>query len=478
MVLDFFREISRIPRGSGNEEGICGFLVSFAEERGLWVFRDSCGNVIIKKPGSFGLETRPPVILQGHMDMVCEKNGGKAHDFTKDPIRIIRDGDYLRADGTTLGADDGIAVAMALELLDSGVIAHPPLEVLFTADEESGMTGAAGVDGSLFDGRRLINLDSEEEGTFFVGCAGAVCAELSIPAEYESLDEGDKRTAFVLAVRGAKGGHSGIDIDKERAHANALLGCVLNTVLCECGGAVCRISGGSKMSAIPRESEALLLINNDDVEKAFNIAGEYNLRFASEYRIPDPGVSVSLSPDGGRGGGRPFTKEMSGRIASALMLTPNGALNFSSDFAGLVETSNNIGVIETKDGLVSLSCLIRSLKDSRRLAVKDKMSVLSKTMGNGCAVKFGDDYPGWQYSEESDLREKMRSVYGRTYGKDPRITAVHAGLECGLLGARIKGLDMISLGPDIFSPHSPDERISVPSVERLWGFLVEALRAL
>ncbi|MCD7905408.1 MAG: aminoacyl-histidine dipeptidase [Clostridiales bacterium] len=468
-VIKFFSEINRIPRGSGNEKGISDFLVKFAKERGLEVIQDEALNVLIRKPAYPGFEKGSPVILQGHMDMVCEKNAGKEHDFLNDPIDLIFDGDYIKADRTTLGADDGVAVAMAMAVLDSDIIPHPPLEVLITTDEEVGMFGARAFDTDLLRGRILINIDSEVEGVFMAGCAGGARAVVTLPV---SLKKPEGKLAFKLIVTGLKGGHSGVDINKERANANKLLARALKHIKTRMPIEAGDLFGGSKDNAIPREAQAVITASDKAaVEKAVYIL---NNELSAEYSAADPNVKVVLEetsvPEA------VFDEESLNRVIGALLLIPCGIINMSGNIPGLPETSNNIGSVRTKGDKVILSGSLRSAVETRKDFVESVIDSAARLAGG--TAEFSGDYPVWEFKEESVIRPLIAEVYERLYGKKAVADIIHAGLECGLLEGKCPDLDMISMGPDIFDIHTPDERLSISSTERTYKLLTEVLNVL
>jgi len=470
IVLKYFREISKIPRGSGNEKQISDWLYGFAKERDLPVIQDAVNNIIIKKPGTRGFENAEPIIIQGHMDMVCEKNADTKHNFLEDPIQLVIEGDIVRARGTTLGADNGIAAAMALALLDSDDIPHPPLEILLTVDEESGMTGAENLDGSLLSGRKLINLDSEEEGVFYVSCAGGLRTVLNLPVAYINLPE--TYGMFSIRVKGLKGGHSGMDIDKCRGNGNRLLGRVLRAVYNEMDAYLVSISGGMKMNAIPRESEAVIALKTEDYEKAAEQIKMQETLFRNEYSVSDPSVTLEFSRIEAQN--RQALSEEAGRKAIAILcLTPLGVQEMSPDIPGLPETSNNLGVVRTNEKVISFANAIRSSTASRKYEIRSQLEQLAGLTGAQC--ESGNGYPEWEYNPRSNLRDALVRQYEGIYGHKPQIKAVHAGLECGLFTRKLPGVDMISFGPDIFDVHSPGEHFSISSMERVWDFLTRVL---
>lgn len=468
-VIDFFREINRIPRGSGNEKGISDYLVGFARERGLEVLQDEALNVLIRKGASPGFEGRRGVIIQGHMDMVCEKKTGVEHDFLKDPIELVFEGDFIRAEGTTLGADDGIAVAMALAILDSDDIPHPPLEALITTDEEVGMGGANAFDASLLRGNILLNIDSEVEGVFTAGCAGGARAEVTIPTK---LKEPALKKGYRLVVEGLKGGHSGVDINKERANANQILARSLKHIKARANIEVGGLWGGSKDNAIPRDGFAYVFCNDEaELEKAVY---SLNNELSAEYSATDSNIKARLCE--GADCSEVFEEESLERVLSAILLIPCGIVNMSGSIKGLVETSNNIGSVRTEGNEVKIVCALRSAVESRKEYLKTIIASAAALAGGSAA--FRADYPAWEYKEASYIRPLATEVYERLFNKKAVVDIIHAGLECGLLGGKKPELDMISLGPDILDIHSPDERLSVSSTERTFRLVCEILKEI
>jgi dipeptidase D len=468
-VMRFFEEISMIPRGSGNEKGISDYLKTFAESRGLQVVQDEVLNIIIRKEGTRGYEASPAVILQGHMDMVNEKNKDTVHDFMNDPLKLRIVDDYIYASGTTLGADNGIAVAYALAVLDSEDIPHPPLEVLVTVEEETGLLGAAKVDGSHFQGKTLINLDSEEEGVFLVSCAGGARQIVSLPVAREAAEG----SAFRIQVKGLKGGHSGMEIHKERGNSNKILGRILHHLCKKYDLRIAEISGGSKMNAIPRESEALVVVRGaaDGFEKEVQTVVGVAL---AEINTQDPGLKVTA--ESAALPSQTFDKETTRKAEELLLLLPDGVLNFSQDIPGLVETSLNLGVLQTDEDSVKFEFAVRSSVETRKKLTLEKVRVLSATYG--AKAEVSSSYPGWNYDKDSKIRQRFIDTYNKLYDKDAEVTAIHAGVECGLLSEKIDGLDMISLGPDMFDVHTPEEHISISSIARTYELLLEVLRDL
>ncbi len=463
-VFYYFEEISQIPRGSGNEKQISDYLHDLAKSKGWDVIQDEHLNIIIKKPATSGYENAPTVMLQGHMDMVCEKNEGVEHDFEKDPIKLrIIDG-YLYATETTLGADNGIAVAYALSILDSDDVMHPALEVLITVDEEKGMTGAEKVDANLFKAKYLLNLDSEEEGTFTCGCAGGGGIDFRVPVKFQGI----KRNAYKLCVKGLQGGHSGTDIDKERGNANKILGRILYDLYEDID--LISISGGSKGNAIPRESQALIAVNNFDLVQ--HKVNEWNEILKNEYSFTDASIILTIEKLGYEA--LLIEKDVFKKVISAINLIPNGAMTRSTAI-DLVISSNNLGVITQDDEYISLQNQARS---SVKSLITNNIAYIMKQIGEALDIEcnIGGFYPGWEYAKESKIRDICIDTFKDIYGREPIVGAIHAGLECGLLMEKIHGLDAISMGPDAYDVHSPNEHISIKSTENMYKLLLSILK--
>lgn len=469
-VFHFFEDLTRIPHGSRNTKAISDYCVAFAKERGLWVYQDALNNVIIKKPATAGYEAAPAVILQGHLDMVAEKTPESPIDFTKDALDLRVEGDYVSANGTTLGGDDGIAVAMALAVLDSSEIAHPALEVVFTVDEEIGMEGAQGLDFSQLSARRMLNVDSEDEGIFTVSCAGGASANVSI-----GLTSAPCALACAhLTVSGLIGGHSGQEIDKGRANANLLLGRVLNAVQCKLSFRLVSAAGGLKDNAIPNAAEAVLALREEDMPAAREIAAACEADFRKEYAAADPGVTVALEP--APACDQALTEEATLRVVRFLLLVPNGIAAMSMDIPGLVQTSCNLGIFHVTDSVLTAVSSVRSSVSSQKQMLLARIDALSQLLGGSLHVTGA--YPAWEYRRESPLRDKLAAVYTQQTGKAPKIEAIHAGLECGLFAGQLPGLDCVSFGPDLADIHTTREKMSISSVQRTWRFLLGALEAL
>ncbi|MDU7242732.1 aminoacyl-histidine dipeptidase [Clostridium sp.] len=471
-VFKYFEEISQIPRGSGNEKSISDYLVSVAKKLNLEVIQDKALNVIIKKPGTEGYENSETVILQGHMDMVCEKNKGTDHDFQKDPLKLRVVDDMVYATDTTLGADNGIAVAYALAILESTDIPHPPIEVLITTDEETGMSGAMAISKEHINGKILLNLDNEEEGHLLVSCAGGIRSKHTLNVTVE--DAGDYNTFLHIAVRGLKGGHSGMEINKERGNSNKIMGRILKSLL-SLDYKLVSVNGGSKNNAIPREADAIIALKSEDVAKAKELINNWNPILLNELKTQDPGVNISIL-ENTENVEKVFTKESTEKTVNLLYLIPNGINSNSVEIKDLVESSTNLGVVTTEGNKVEFDSAIRSSVAS----LKDEIVLRSKTIAEliGADFETTAGYPEWQYDNESKVRGICQDVYKRMYGKDAKIVAIHAGVECGLFNEKLGKLDMISFGPNLYDVHTPQEHMSITSVKNVWDYLLEVLKAL
>lgn len=471
-VFKYFEEISQIPRGSGNEKYISDYLVSVAKKLNLEVIQDKALNVIIKKPGTEGYENSETIILQGHMDMVCEKNKGTDHDFQKDPLKLRVVDDMVYATDTTLGADNGIAVAYALAILESTDIPHPPIEVLITTDEETGMSGAMAISKEHINGKILLNLDNEEEGHLLVSCAGGIRSKHTLNVTLE--DAGDYDNFLHIAVRGLKGGHSGMEINKERGNSNKIMGRILKSLL-SLDYKLVSVNGGSKNNAIPREADAIIALKSEDVAKAKELINNWNPILLNELKTQDPGVNISIL-ENTENVEKVFTKESTEKTVNLLYLIPNGINSNSVEIKNLVESSTNLGVVTTEGNKVEFDSAIRSSVAS----LKDEIVLRSKTIAEliGADFETTAGYPEWQYDNKSKVRGICQDVYKRMYGKDAKIVAIHAGVECGLFNEKLGKLDMISFGPDLYDVHTPQEHMSITSVKNVWDYLLEVLKAL
>ena len=469
LVFKYFEELSQIPRGSYNEQEISDYLVNFAKKLNLEVVQDEHLNVIIRKPATPGYENCPGVILQGHMDMVCEKNKDVNHDFEKDPIKLRIVDDMIYASGTTLGADDGIAVAMSLAVLASNDLQHPDLEVLVTTNEEAGMTGAKGLDGDLLKGKYIINLDSEEEGYLLVSCAGGNRSYVSLPLTYKNID--DNKQAFLVEVKGLLGGHSGMDIVKQRANSNVVMGRILNSLNLDFD--LVEVNGGSKNNAIPRECEAIVVVNKDQADTLKANVSKIEEILKHEFKTTDPGLQVIVSETTAD---KVITDDCKSKAILLLNFIPNGIQTVSKDIEGLVESSSNLGVVKTTDDTMTFESAVRSSVATLRENLNAKTKMLCDTVN----AKFEntDGYPAWEYAKDSKLEHICIDVYEKLTGKKPIITAIHAGVECGLLLDKMKGAQAISMGPNMFEVHTPNEHLSISSVQNVYDYLLAVLKAM
>ncbi|MDF2672540.1 MAG: pepD [Clostridiales bacterium] len=472
-VFSYFEEITKVPRGSGNEKRISDYLVDFANKNNLEVIQDKAMNIIIKKPGTTGYENAPTVILQGHMDMVNEKNKGTEHDFDKDPLKLRIVDDMIYATGTTLGADNGIAIALSMTLLTSKDIPHPPLEVLITTEEETGMGGTMALDPNNINGRLLINIDSEEEGKLLVSCSGGIRITQKLNIKWEDADS--RKLPYLLSVRGLKGGHSGMEINKGRGNSNKLIGRILNDISNEIDFCLASVNGGSKTNAIPREADAVIMINSSDASKLEEIISEWNIILKNELRTPDPDVTIVLEKSKEKLE-KVFSKESREAAIASLVLIPNGIQSMSMDIPDLVESSTNLGVVITTDSMIEFQSSIRSSVKSLKYNILNHSRLLAKTLGADFIST--SDYPEWQYNPDSKLRSLFERVYYANFHKAAEITAIHAGVECGLFGEKLEGLDMISIGPNLYDVHTPVEHLSISSTKRTWEYLTAVLKEM
>ncbi len=457
-VFHYFEQICAIPHGSGDTARISDYCVAFAKSHNLPVWQDTLGNVIIKKPATSGYESHPPVILQGHLDMVCEKAPDSTINFTTDGLDIDVDGDWVFAHGTTLGGDDGVAVAMALAVLESDSLCHPPLEVLFTIDEETGMDGAVGLDATALQGRTLINIDSEEEGVLTVSCAGGAKAEITLPLAYET----NTQTAYEVTLSGLRGGHSGVEIDKGRLNANVMMGEFLKSIGCR----IVSVNGGQKDNAIPVSSVAVVACDTDPTFLAE--------AFATIHRVDaDPQLTLSVVPTTAE---RIMTADSTTRVVEFLTTVPNGIQAMSADIEGLVQTSLNLGILTTDDTALHATFAVRSSKNEEKTSLLSRLGFVALAFGGTCSTH--GHYPAWEYRQESRLRDVMCRVWQQQTGNAPTVLAIHAGLECGLFCEKLPGLDAVSIGPDMRDIHTCRERLSVSSTARVYKYLCGVLKEL
>lgn len=467
-VFGYFEKLCSIPHGSRNTKMISDYLVSFAQEQGLRYIQDDLNNVILFGEGTCGYEDHPPVILQGHMDMVCEKDADCPIDMEKEGLDVTHDGSFVFAKGTTLGGDNGIAVAYALALLADRSIPHPPLEVVVTVDEEIGMEGAAGIDLSVLQGRTLLNLDSEDEGIFTVSCAGGARATVSLPVE--------RRTVYGpcvrLTVEGLQGGHSGVEIHKNRANANKVMGEFLSRVQQLMPLCLTSFAGGTKDNAIPRSCQATLIALGMHIERINDVAEQLQKEIREQYDEPE---AIVRGDDVDAFGGNALTTQCTSKVIALLCSLPNGVQAWSRDIPGLVQTSLNLGVAKLGEDM-KLTSSVRSSVNQEKNDLLTRLKELADFY-EGSYSQMGE-YPAWEYKADSKLREIMVSTYEKLYGAAPEVVAIHAGLECGLLSEKLPGLDCVSIGPQMHDIHTSRERLDIASTKRTWEFLLEVLKEL
>ena len=472
-VWGYFHDLTQIPRPTGHMDAVTRYILAFGKESGLETLQDKTGNIVIRKPATPGMEHCKTVIIQGHLDMVPQKNAATVHNFETDPIDAYIDGDWVTARDTTLGADNGIGVALALAVLSDNTLKHGPVEALFTVDEEVGMDGAFGLKPGFLKGEILINADSEEEGELFVGCAGG--ADLNISFQFKediAIPEGD--VAVKLSLTGLKGGHSGVDIHLGRANANKLMFRFLKEAVRDYGARLSSIDGGSLRNAIPREAVAIITIPGDNVEALWELVADYQDMFRTEYQgieesvlfVAEPAeLPASLIPE-----------EIQDDLINAIEGCQNGVISMLADFPGTVETSTNLASVKKSDQLIEIKILTRSSSESRKEQICSSLESVFALAG--AKVEYGSSYGGWQPNIKSEILGVMQRVYEQKFGRTPNVKVMHAGLECGIIQTVYPDMDMISFGPDLQYPHSPDERVSISSVQKVWTSLTETLAAM
>lgn len=469
-VFHFFEEIAAIPHGSFHTKPISDYLANFARERGLTHYQDETDNVVIIKEATEGYESADPVILQGHMDMVCEKESGVSIDFEKDGLDLYVEGDFLKARGTTLGGDDGIALAYALAILDSTELKHPRIEAVFTTNEEVGLLGAKDIDLSMLKGRTLLNIDSDVEGHFLTSCAGGLSAHSHIPVGYHKVEG----VGISLKLSGLAGGHSGSEIHREHCNAALAMGRVLKEIEENYPMGICTLSGGLKDNAIPREAEAFLVVPKEVKEDVLDLVQTLEDVLKKEYDISEPGLSLEVS-EGEETEYSSLKPADMQKVLFYLRNVPDGVMHRSMHIEDLVETSLNLGIMELKAEEFYTCTSVRSSVGTRKEDLAKRLCYLVEFLGGDFGIE--GDYPAWEYRSESKLREKIAGVYRELYGKEPVFEAIHAGLECGILSDKIPDLDAVSFGPDNFDIHTPKERLSISSTKRVWEFLVRFLES-
>lgn len=469
-VFHYFEEICGIPHGSGNEKAISDYCVAFAKSHDLWVRQDEANNVVIRKPASAGYENAPVVMLQGHMDMVCEKNSDVDFDFEKEGLRLKVDGDFVFADGTTLGGDDGIAVAFALAILEDDSLEHPELEVVITTDEEVGMKGASVLDVSDLKASYLLNLDNESEGQILTSCAGGMKSRACLPVRFVDWEG----VGAELKISGLKGGHSGAEIHCGRANANRLLGRFLFELNKELNVGVREVSGGMKDNAIPREAQAKIVLRPEDVARAGEIRDKFAADIQDEFGVSDGRIRIELKIESEKEEEfRIFHPADMERILFMFIQSPNGIQTMSMELPGLVESSLNMGIVRTEGEEVSFCWAVRSSKKSLKFYISDQLAYMTEFLGG--TYSYDGEYPHWSYRSHSPIREAVAATYKELFGKDANIEAIHAGLECGLISEKMPDLDIVALGPDIFDIHTPDEHLSIASVQRTYRLICTIL---
>lgn len=467
-----FYKLTQVPRPSHHMEAVTKFMVDFGHALGLETIVDKTGSVLIRKPATPGMENRTPVVLQAHLDMVPQKNSDKQHDFVKDPITAYIDGDWVTADGTTLGADDGIGVAAAMAVLESKELKHGPIEAFFTIDEETGMVGAFGMEAGLLKGDILLNMDSEDEGELYVGCAGGLDADMTW--KFKSAPVPDDDIALEILVKGLKGGHSGLEIDCGRANANKLLFRFLKEAIMLYEARLASVEGGNMRNAIPREAKAVITIPADNKKEIEKLAEEYAETFNDEYKAIENNIFVEVRqvelPDA------LIPEEIQDDFVNAVTACPNGVFRMIPEIPDTVETSTNLSIVVANSTDISVRCLLRSSVDSKK---EELASMIESVFAlAGAKVEFSGGYSGWNPNMDSPILKTMADVYQKEFGKPAVVRVVHAGLECGIIGATEPRLDMVSVGPTMRHPHTPDEKVNIASVERFWRFIVATLEAI
>lgn len=468
-VFEYFELLSSVPHGSGNTKLISEICINFAKDHGLDYYSDSLNNVIIYKKASQGYENSSPVILQGHLDMVCATDESCTIDMEKDGLVLETDGEWVWAKGTSLGGDNAIAVAVVMAILDDDTLPHPPIEAVFTVDEETGMDGAAGLDMSRLSGKRLINLDSEEEGIFTAGCAGGARVNCSLSCQREELSD---YTYYNITINGLMGGHSGVEIDKCRASSNRLMGRMLYDLLSSTDLRLCSMEGGKLDNVIPKETIATVAVPKDDEKLLFDRIDEYNTIYKNEFATADPGVKVSINKSFSKE--LPITREDTRKLLAVLYILPYHVQEMSADIKGLVQTSLNMGVLKLCGDKLTFSFAVRSSVTTQKEELIRRVKAVVEFAG-GSVTSHGD-YPAWQFAKNSPLRDLVLESYKKLSGKDGEVMAIHAGLECGMFMEKIEGLDCISFGPDLRDVHSTRERLNIPSTERMYDLVCEILK--
>lgn len=470
-VFYYFEKLSQIPRGSGNEKGVSDYLKSVGEELGLETIQDEFLNIIIKKPASPGYENSEGVIIQGHMDMVCEKEDNIPHDFTKDPIDLIIEGDYIKANGTTLGADNGIAVAMGLSVLEDKSLEHPYIELVVTTSEETEMNGALGLSKDLLKGKRLLNIDSEEEGILTTGSAGGELIEVNLPLEYEKISN---CTEVEIEVRGLMGGHSGMEIHKNRGNSNKILNSILKKLKDSMVIRLISIEGGTKDNAIPRQSKAKIAVFSNELPLFEEKMEEIKSNILDKYRFSEPEIEIVVTKRSLAS--QALKKNVLDELVTLLDGILTGVFSWIPGNEDIVESSSNLAIVKTEDENITIQTSTRSSSKEKLLELRER--ILDAVRGTSAKYSIGNQYPEWQYNPKSKLRDTALELYKEMFGKEMESTVIHAGLECGVFAEKYPGLDIISFGPNIYDVHTPMEKLSISSTERTYKYLVELLKRL
>ncbi len=471
-VFEYFEVISNIPRSSGNEKVISDYMMDFAASLGLEAKQDEAYNVYIKKPATKGYEQAPTVILQGHLDMVCEKNKDVVHDFEKEGLSLFVEGDYIGAKGTTLGGDNGVAIAYQMAVLADSSLKHPAIECLMTTDEERGMSGVANLKPEYLQGKVLLNLDTDVEGEFLVSCAGGAKAHLTLPLERQVLS--NEEVCYKLTINGLRGGHSGADIHFERANAHLLMGRMLNVFSQHCKIRMISLVGGTKDNVITRECECVFAVPQGEIETLKKLFEERLSVIQGEYSVQDPNITAYLEET--QSGQEALSMSSTLKSIQLLMALPNGIMGYDKHLDNLVQTSLNLGILQMQETKLELGIAVRSSVASRKQEILEKLEAISRVFQADFYVR--GDYPAWQYQPKSRIRELASALYQEMYGRAPSMTAIHAGLECGFIAEKLPHLDMISFGPDIKHIHSPQEVVSISSMARVYEYLVKLLENL
>jgi len=466
-VWSHFDKIRQIPRCSKNEKAIGDYVIEVAKRNNLEWKRDEVGNIVVRKPAIGNKKDSAGLILQCHLDMVCEKNSDVVHDFSKDPLKLRIDGDYLMAVGTTLGSDNGIGIANALAVMESKDLSHPPIEFLFTVDEETGLTGANNLKKDFLTYKRLINLDSEEDGAIYIGCAGGADSTIRMKIKYDKLPK--DFISLRIKVSGLKGGHSGTDIHEERGNAIKILSRVLFKLMQNVKLSLIHIKGGNKRNAIPREAEAIIAINKNAYESCEKIVKDLENSLKIEYEKKDKDLKIEIEETTNPLKNNGIIPRLSKKIINLLYALPHGVLAMSADIKGLVETSTNLAIVNLEKGQLIIGINSRSSVDSALKAALDRMKAFADLAS--AKIEFSSFYPGWKPNPDSNLLKLAKKVYKELFNKEPEVKAIHAGLECGIIGEKYPNMDMISVGPQIENPHSPSERVQISTVSKFWNYL-------